>query len=544
MSHELMVRIHGRNAAFPPVGRRAQFEREACTSLSVYVCGDDGEVRYHCLVDCGPGVPAEVLGRERPFPRPVDALVLTHLHADHTFGLSALVEGVRRESGVATHRLPIFAPAETLDGLLNGPFSFLKAAVARTPVTPGTPVELWRDGDARLTATFVEVVHFARSCVIVLELSQLGLPSIKVVALFDFNDFHPSGTPEAARGSFAANSLFHDANLLVASANTWHAEHTDGRHTGHISCHRLLDHIANWVPERVLLVHYSGFEDKTPNYEELAASGRRMEPSDGPVSDGEFNRRAHKELAKRGYPDPYSVSLARQGDFVTLSTDIRPDELFLRVEYSDSGKLVARGPVSRSVAHECGVMHTSVIVLPYRTIGDQPPEIAVHRRSKHKRVSPNKRDFAGGHVRNSGPIMDRKNWENAELLDRLSHETATRETQEEVICDPPRTFTLSDLRRIGELGEFVAGLDHPGSGNVEASSVYCVNTGDAKVTMKDTDVTGEHELKLEWLTLDALLEEYRLNPGDFADGAGRVLKRLCDPESGRSLRSELVKKLI
>ena len=64
------------------------------------------------LIDCG-GSPLHKLARLGVEPDQIRAVVLTHRHADHIYGLSILVQGLWLGGREAP--LPIYGPAETLD---------------------------------------------------------------------------------------------------------------------------------------------------------------------------------------------------------------------------------------------------------------------------------------------------------------------------------------------------------------------------------------------------------------------------------------------
>lgn len=77
-------------------------------TVSLVLRGADWAV----LVDCG-GSPLHKLARLGVEPEQIRAVILTHSHADHTYGLPMLVQGLwldgREES------LPIYGPGETIE---------------------------------------------------------------------------------------------------------------------------------------------------------------------------------------------------------------------------------------------------------------------------------------------------------------------------------------------------------------------------------------------------------------------------------------------
>jgi ribonuclease Z len=76
-------------------------------TVSLAVCGSGWAV----LVDCG-GSPLHKLARAGIGPEAIRAVILTHRHADHLYGLPMLVQGLWLSQRQAA--LPIYGPAETL----------------------------------------------------------------------------------------------------------------------------------------------------------------------------------------------------------------------------------------------------------------------------------------------------------------------------------------------------------------------------------------------------------------------------------------------
>lgn len=72
------------------LGTAAAVPTPARDTTSLVVLGEDATV----LVDCG-GSPAARLARAGVDPRALTHLVVTHLHADHCYGLPALVQSLR-----------------------------------------------------------------------------------------------------------------------------------------------------------------------------------------------------------------------------------------------------------------------------------------------------------------------------------------------------------------------------------------------------------------------------------------------------------------
>ena len=77
-------------------------------TVSLALCGPDWAV----LVDCG-GSPLHKLAQYGAEPEAVRAVILTHQHADHIYGLPILVQGLWL--GGREPALPIYGPAQALD---------------------------------------------------------------------------------------------------------------------------------------------------------------------------------------------------------------------------------------------------------------------------------------------------------------------------------------------------------------------------------------------------------------------------------------------
>jgi phosphoribosyl 1,2-cyclic phosphate phosphodiesterase len=113
---------------------RSSDPRDSRTRPSIYVECDDG---FRVLVDATPDLRAQALRHD---VRRVDALCLTHAHADHIMGL----DEVRRYNHLTRRPVPIYADDQTL-GAVRRVFEY--AFDAGTSKGGGVPdLQLWRIG--------------------------------------------------------------------------------------------------------------------------------------------------------------------------------------------------------------------------------------------------------------------------------------------------------------------------------------------------------------------------------------------------------------
>lgn len=190
------------------------------------------------------------------------------------------------------------------------------------------------------------------------------------------------------------------------------------------------------------------------------------------------------------------------------------------------GRLRIRGAVERSFAHDSGIWHLAVQLIPVRLTSGGGVSILLNRRSTSKRTCPGLIDICGGHVNLSGPSFGFEHWNDADRIERLSLDSAVREANEEIRCDPPLNFGAGDLSQWGETGALSAesaiadgGIDR------EFSTAYVLGLPpESAVAIWDTDRTGEHRLQCFESRWADLSSDYRANYDSYADGVGRVVK--------------------
>lgn len=221
------------------------------------------------------------------------------------------------------------------------------------------------------------------------------------------------------------------------------------------------------------------------------------------------------------------------------------EELFFLVSKRvQDASLEVCGCVTRTMAHALGFPHTTVLLIPCTYDRQQDkPVIFVHKRSPYKRTCPNTWDFCGGHLTFEDWHCHclKSSLNTLNLIERVAEQTALREANEELKCDPSFEFRPKDMLSFKSVGYFDCVTKSEKSHNVEYSTAYVVSVPeDREVSVWDTDKEGERQLEVRRVSLEDLLQEYREKPTSFADGAGRILKKL-DDEVG--LKSEFIELL-
>ncbi|MDO8587194.1 MAG: NUDIX hydrolase [Armatimonadota bacterium] len=222
------------------------------------------------------------------------------------------------------------------------------------------------------------------------------------------------------------------------------------------------------------------------------------------------------------------------------------DELFFLVDRKTPDSSVELcGCVSRTTAHVLGFPHTTVLLLP--ATWDQPrnePVVFVHKRSPVKRVSPNTWDFCGGHLSFDDWHCQylRNSLNGSHLIERMAEDTAIREANEELKCSPEFQFAEKDIHRFKTVGYFDCNTKTDKSHNVEFSTAYVVTVPiDTDVAVWDTDREGERQLEVRGFSLAELAGEFARSEESFADGAGRILRRIVDEPALMMELSELLR---
>jgi len=202
------------------------------------------------------------------------------------------------------------------------------------------------------------------------------------------------------------------------------------------------------------------------------------------------------------------------------------DVLLVLTERWNGGIPAICGFATRDFVHRNSLRHLTVQLVPVLLdhIRNEPV-VVLHRRSALKTTAGKKLDICGGHVTYDPLFFPRHRWESRNLLKAASLRTALREAREEIQCKPSTIFTAKHLISFGELCEFECSSRRTdGTYNREYSSVYLIGIPtDSEVSIWDSDRGGERKLKHVCLTLQELLNVYKKDRGDFADGVTRVL---------------------
>jgi 8-oxo-dGTP pyrophosphatase MutT (NUDIX family) len=200
------------------------------------------------------------------------------------------------------------------------------------------------------------------------------------------------------------------------------------------------------------------------------------------------------------------------------------------------------GQQDRDVAHRDGSPHTTVLLVPVKqTHRSENPRLVLHRRSASKRTSPDCLDFCGGHLVFAERFATVEPSKVSYDLQAATVEAACREANEELHCTPIYRFTAKDLHQFEGLGNFECRTKMALGSNVEYSTAFLIGLPTPVVRIYDTDESGrEQELSLKEATVAEVLELFARDPGQFADGASRILNSVLNtPESAQKFEELL-----
>ena len=192
------------------------------TRASVYVESDDG---VRLLIDSGPELRLQAL---RQGITHVDAVLYTHLHADHTAGIDDLKNFNASLGGV----LPCFGHAET-GASLHERFAYAFA---------GTP---WIGLIPHISFTTVDTSPFyvGKTCIqpIPMRHGSIRATGYRIGNFAYLTD--TSGVPSSSR------ALLRDLDVVVVDALRWEP------HPTHLSVPQALELIADIAPRRAFITH-------------------------------------------------------------------------------------------------------------------------------------------------------------------------------------------------------------------------------------------------------------------------------------------------
>jgi ribonuclease Z len=203
------------------------------------------------LVDC-PGSPYQKILKAELDPMKVSALIVTHCHADHTYGLPSLLHCLELAGRRAP--LPVYGLAETLP-LLRGSLQLFSADIKMRyrvelhEVPPREGHEFFRAEGLRICS--IPTVHSAPSIALRMEFDG---PAERGVAVYSCDTSPCDSLIAMARG---ADVLVHDATFLHDEVARAKADgHTTGYQAGEVATRAgvkrlILCHFANHLHDRL-----------------------------------------------------------------------------------------------------------------------------------------------------------------------------------------------------------------------------------------------------------------------------------------------------
>lgn len=191
---------------------------------------------FHLLIDCGHGIAAKV--QEHLPIGEIDAIVISHMHADHTFDLEPLNYGVRF---TASPRIPLYLPPngrgalQRLRTALDLEHNFWETSYILREYDPALPLTL-----GPFTIQFTPTVHFIPAHA--MRIIQVDTGAVLVYS----SDTGPSPAVEA---------LLHGAHTAVVEAT--YIAYPDGQaFHGHLTGSLAAEMARRSGVQHLLLTHY------------------------------------------------------------------------------------------------------------------------------------------------------------------------------------------------------------------------------------------------------------------------------------------------
>lgn len=259
-------------------GRCRAQDRQANTSASLIVTGDDGRTTDHILFDAGLGVVDSLLAS--PFlagdQARLDAIVLTHWHPDHVAELNRLCvahQNNARRRGLPWSRIPIHCRSGTAawlhreQGHLMRTYLELHEIEGQQP--PGTLLPPLPGMPPGVTVTPVAVSHYTAD----LRADDSGpfpacagyvieTPERKVALLWDLDSENRWLAQPESEAEQATVARLTGADILAIDTCYWRRK---AKRTTHPALDNVVEYVQTLQPGRTLLMHMSGHPDGRGN---------------------------------------------------------------------------------------------------------------------------------------------------------------------------------------------------------------------------------------------------------------------------------------
>lgn len=259
-------------------GRCRAPERQANTSASLLVTGDDGQTSAHILFDVGLGVVDSLIAS--PFlmgdQARLDAIVLTHWHPDHVAELNRLCvahQNNHKRRNMPWSRIPLYCRSGTADWLCREQGhlvqTYLELREIEGQQSPGTLLPPLAGMPSETTITPVAVSHYTAD----LRADGSGpfpacagyiieVPRRKVALLWDLDSENRwLAEPQSVEEQMAVTRLM-EADILAIDTCYWHRK---PRRTTHPALDNVVGYVASLRPRLTLLMHMSGHPDGRGN---------------------------------------------------------------------------------------------------------------------------------------------------------------------------------------------------------------------------------------------------------------------------------------